>query len=287
MDADLVGLLLWLHKKSYNSNDPLPTSEDGWYELYVLALRHRVDALLYKLLCSRTELLNTVPSPIRRAFRFTYLFNREQNWRGLLEANRLAYACDILGIRICVERGMALLNDIYPDIGVRPMQDIDFLARPEDCVLLDTLLISSGYKISRVNDCKTENLPDISEISSVLYEKQRTHEDWEKEITVDVAFRIDHCDTDQMLRNSSISSAVRWRILQPEDLFLLLCRGLYDDALERTQAPAPTDCTLGKLIDAVLYCQCHPIDLPKLLREDPVTAYAETCARSIFGVSLF
>lgn len=50
-----------------------------WYALYSLALEHKVDALLYKLLCRHEALLEMIPSSIRRAFRSIYKYNYNQN----------------------------------------------------------------------------------------------------------------------------------------------------------------------------------------------------------------
>ena len=90
---DLVALI----KSLYGTVDA-PTylykvNPKEWYELYSLALEHKVDVLLYTQLCRHETLLELIPSSIRRAFRSVYKYNYNQNLYGIKEANRIAQAC--------------------------------------------------------------------------------------------------------------------------------------------------------------------------------------------------
>lgn len=49
------------------------------------------------------------------------------------------------GIPIIVLKGMALIGTLYTDIGLRPMSDIDFLAKPTDWTSINEILQNHGY----------------------------------------------------------------------------------------------------------------------------------------------
>lgn len=287
--VDLATLIKWL----YNSNDEPAYlhkfSKNEWYALYVLALEHKVDALLYKQLCRHTALFAKIPSEIRRVLRSVYQYNYHQNRYGVDEANRIARACYETGIRICATRGIALLDDIYPDFGVRPLEDIDFIVSPRDLLATDSLLQATNYKILRVNDQFATHLPDhIIEVTSVLYKRKENDRDCNRRLTVDVSCHSKHTNLQSIIDNSALPTGhVQWRTLQVKDFALLLCQGLYEDALERNEDPGPEHCRLGKLIDLIGYMRVHPVSISNHGQQDAIVNYACICANSLWNISLF
>lgn len=259
-----------------------------WYALYSLALEHKVDALLYKLLCRHEALLEMIPSSIRKAFRSIYKYNYNQNLYGIKEANRIAQACYTAGIRICAKRGIALLNDVYQDYGVRSLQDIDFIVSPKDCLATNCLLQALGYEIFRINDQLSTHLPNNTEVNSVLYKRRGIYQDYDRKLTVDISYHSKFFNLQSMIDNSAPpTSHIQWRTLQAEDSFLLLCQGLYDDALEHNTKPGPEHCSIGKLIDLIGYTHIHTVPITDRFQYDATVDYACSCASSIWNITLF
>lgn len=284
---DLVALI----KSLYGTVDA-PTylykvNPKEWYELYSLALEHKVDVLLYTQLCRHETLLELIPSSIRRAFRSVYKYNYNQNLYGIKEANRIAQACYTAGIRICAKRGITLLNDVYPDYGVRSLQDIDFIVSPKDYLAANRLLQSLGYQILRINDQLSTCPPDNIEVNSALYKRQKHYRDCDMKLNVDIQFHSEFFNLSSMIDNSAPpTSHIKWRPLRVEDSFLLLCQGLYDDAVERNSKPGPEHCSIGKLIDLIGYTRIHTMSMTDHLQYNAVVDYACSCVRSIWNITL-
>lgn len=287
--VDLVALIKWL----YSTNDEpaylYSLNKNEWYTLYSLALEHKVDALLYKQLCCHEALFATVPTGIRRALRSVYQHNYNQNLYGISEANRIAQTCYAAGIRICAKRGIALLDDVYPDFGVRPLEDIDFIISPHDLLAVDSILQTSGYEVSRINDQLSMHLPDhTTTVNSVLYKRREDDRDCDRKLTVDICCHNKYIDLQSIIDNSAPpTTRVQWRTLQVKDFALLLCQGLYDDALEHNTQPGLVHCRLGKLIDLIGYTRIHPVSISHRDQRDAIVDYARTCASSLWNTALF
>ena len=287
--VDLAALI----KRLYSTDDEPAYlhrfDKNAWYTLYALALEHKVDALLYKQLCRHTALFATIPAGIRRALRSIYQYNYNQNRYGIDEANRIAQACYEVGIRICAKRGLALLGDVYPDFGVRPLEDIDFIVSPHDLLATDSLLQAANYEILRINDQFATHLPDhATAVTSVLYKRKGNDRDCDRKLTVDVSCHSKHTNLQAIIDNSVLPAGhVQWRTLQVKDFALLLCQGLYEDALERIAQPRTEHCSLGKLIDLIGYTRIHPVSISNRDQQNTIVDYACTCANSLWNISLF
>ncbi len=64
----------------------------------------------------------------------------------LQHLERLAAASEGAGIDMLVLKGAALLGDLYVDLGLRPMCDIDLLIKPDAADAFDRLLLQMGYE---------------------------------------------------------------------------------------------------------------------------------------------
>lgn len=263
-------------------------NSNSWYMLYSLALEQKVDALLYKQLCRHKALFSTIPSSIRRAFRAIYTYNYNQNLYGINEANQIAQAFYTVGIPICAKRGITLLNDVYTDLGVRPLEDIDFIVSSQNISTADQLLQGLGYEISRINDQFYAHLSNNVDINSILYKKKGNYQDYDRKLTVDISFHSRQIDLQSIIDNSvQPTNQIQWRALRAEDNFLLLCQGLYDSALERSTKPGVEHCNIGKLIDLTGYMRNHSASISSRFRKIEIVSYACTCAASLWNITLF
>lgn len=90
----------------------------------------------------------SLPENARRALHLLVLRHRQCNQamattlHGVLDLYRQA-AIDVL-----VLKGAALAHTVYPEIGLRPMRDIDLLVRPEQAQQAQDLLIAEGFTVS-------------------------------------------------------------------------------------------------------------------------------------------
>jgi hypothetical protein len=78
--------------------------------------------------------------------------------RGLVLRHRLAeqartrclveilQAANTAGIEVVLLKGAAMAHLVYPEPGLRPMRDMDLLARPDQAAKLQSLLMGMGYK---------------------------------------------------------------------------------------------------------------------------------------------
>lgn len=60
--------------------------------------------------------------------------------------NDTTRALSSAGVAVITLKGMALVREVYPDLGVRPMVDIDLLVRPHDAARAIATLIDLGYR---------------------------------------------------------------------------------------------------------------------------------------------
>lgn len=283
--------LAWFLKNLFSNNDSILSqksfSSHEWYDLYTLALEHKVESIIYRQLCLNKKLIMTVPSVIQRALRSAYKYNYLQNSYGIQEANHIAKMCYEAGIQICAVKGIDLLNDVYTDIGVRPMQDIDFLSFYDKYEEIDYLLKRNDYAVAMINDKILSDFDNQLDIQSVLYKKKKCYPAYDQQLSIDIAFKNRNYNIGDLIERSVYSvKSKEWRSLLPADFALLLCFELHKDALERNPKPLPENCSIGKLIDIIGYIHIHHINR-EVINTVSVVEYAQECAYSLFGKKLF
>jgi hypothetical protein len=120
--------------------------KDGmdWSSVERIAFREGLSSLLYYH-CRNLNLLSYIPVETRRRFgriyAETYILNRH-----ILKAmDDLADALKKRGLHVIVFKGASLLNTIYHDLALRPMEDIDLIVRQENKEELKGILESMGF----------------------------------------------------------------------------------------------------------------------------------------------
>lgn len=115
-----------------------------WKYILEMARKERTSALLYQNLTEIRENGN-VPPDIFREFRMDYYTNAARNIFVYRELENILHA--LCGIRIVILKGGALAQDVYHNIALRPMMDIDILIRKDDLREVDEKLFRLGYCI--------------------------------------------------------------------------------------------------------------------------------------------
>ncbi|MCI5121583.1 MAG: hypothetical protein D3908_10410 [Candidatus Electrothrix sp. AUS4] len=115
----------------------------SWNQLILEAEKQGLAPLLYK----HTRLLScTIPVSERRMLQGLYLRNRHSNSIRNSAVQAVLHLCSQQDIPLLLVKGIALANFAYDEIGVRPMRDIDLLARKDDLVHVKDILCQLGYQ---------------------------------------------------------------------------------------------------------------------------------------------
>lgn len=111
-----------------------------------LASRQGVAGMLYGMLRDRQA--PEIPGCLERA----YYATAARNLVLLSALEDLELDCGREGLRVLVLKGAALLCCAYQDPGLRPMEDLDILVRPEDREAFTRMLAGAGYSPRRDRD---------------------------------------------------------------------------------------------------------------------------------------
>ncbi len=105
-------------------------NSDDWYNLYQTAREERVAPLLYwTLKNARTDLNLPVPDEFLAGLRTQYFDTWARNTSYYQELKSILEKLEYAGIEVVVLKGAALAANVYPDLGLRPMRDLDILVR--------------------------------------------------------------------------------------------------------------------------------------------------------------
>ena len=117
--------------------------------LVELAVKEGVAGLLYKNLVKAALLKHLDPAQQQRLESLYYL-NLRNNLKLLHDLENILQRLDGSQTRVVLLQGMALLQQVYPDAGLRPLTDIDLWVLPADRAELAKALTGLGYKADRV-----------------------------------------------------------------------------------------------------------------------------------------
>jgi len=117
------------------------TSNLNWHNIETLAYEEGVAGILYKTLKN-----SSIPRSALASFRDYYLSIAAQNIISKNALERLEDTLQGAQIGVMTLKGASLLDNTYPDIGMRPMGDLDLMVRPEQREGFINLLHNLGYK---------------------------------------------------------------------------------------------------------------------------------------------
>lgn len=120
-------------------------SPERWQALLALTAAQRVRPLLWHRLRQK-GLVEAVPARMAEALRNASLRNTVHNLRLYGELRRLLSALKPEGIPLILLKGIALAEEVYGNMGLREMNDIDVLARPADLARIVEILTGMGYR---------------------------------------------------------------------------------------------------------------------------------------------
>lgn len=123
-------------------------SQINWEKLLELAEKHGLAPLFHKHL---TTVGIELPVDFLRALRLLCIRHRQANELIMQGVRQALTLLEKEGIPALVLKGAALCKTLYPQIGLRPMRDVDLLLSQSDVRYAHTFLQENGLTVSNMN----------------------------------------------------------------------------------------------------------------------------------------
>jgi hypothetical protein len=235
-----------------------------WQEALDLAEMNGLAPLLYTHL---QEANAPFPDAVKRALQGLYLRHRQVNQVRTAILGDILTAYDAAGIKALVLKGAALAHLVYPQPGLRPMRDIDFLVEESAARRAQQILADLGFH-APLHDIETK-------ITLHHHLKPAVLDTGSLSISVEIHYRFfkdDHPgpmylhDLTAIPQPFSLGTGITAYTLGHEDMLWHLCRHMLDNAT----VFYPT--RLVWVADIVSYAEyfADAIDWGKLRRQYPV-----------------
>jgi hypothetical protein len=114
-----------------------------------LAVKEGLGGFLYKSLMKAGLLESVTPQHKQRLYNIYYLTVRH-NLKSFHALNTILEPLNQQGVQVVLMQGIALLLQVYQDVGLRPMKDIDLWVLPHNFQLLVNTLASQGFEQDRL-----------------------------------------------------------------------------------------------------------------------------------------
>ncbi len=111
-----------------------------------LALREGVSCLLHRDI-ERNGLRNDIDASAADVLRQRYVDTAAANLRRAAALRQILRHPEIRGKKVVVLKGMAILDEVYGDWGLRPMTDMDLWLSEADAPALRQALVALGYRV--------------------------------------------------------------------------------------------------------------------------------------------
>ena len=195
-------------------------SAADWESLVNGALRLGVGGLFYREIKSRDVPTELIPVDVRNRLRDAYRNLATWNTRLFFEVIKVLTSLAGNQLPVIALKGLSLAKNIYGDIALRPMSDVDLFVREEDLVRAGRVLLTLGYmqcfpaweRLSKTY----HHLPPFTNKNGVIIELH-----WNI-VTPDSPMKV---DLDGLWERACLIKVdhLEVRVLSPEDLFLHLC----------------------------------------------------------------
>lgn len=213
-------------------------SQIDCFYLLICAVEEKVEGLLYKKIHDNNQ-LSIIPKVIRKQLYLNYVYNLEKNKLYLSELKKIQSDLLLESIPFLSERGIYLISNVYPDIGVRYMEDIDIIVLLRDFKNIQRVLEKNKYTMTLINDKELSFYTKQTPIKSCLYMKKENLIFPIPFIKIDVSF-IE--DKEFYLKDNT------------KENFLRICKYTYNSIKIKN----PVNCRLNRLFDVIYFIQLYP-----------------------------
>ena len=117
----------------------------GWESAVECARKAQLSPLLYHALHAVIPSMVPPPQSTIEALRTDHLRSLCRNLRILRTVSDIVASCNAKNIPVILLKGAALATTVYTDPGLRPMGDVDILARRQDIPEVHAILTEKGY----------------------------------------------------------------------------------------------------------------------------------------------
>lgn len=121
-------------------------SPADWESLADWALRFNVGGLFHREIKSRNFPTELIPVDVRNRLREAYRNFATMNTSLFFDALKVLKSLADNQLPVIALKGLSLAKNIYGDIALRPMSDMDLLVKEEDWVRAGRILLALGYK---------------------------------------------------------------------------------------------------------------------------------------------
>jgi hypothetical protein len=192
-----------------------------WEQIINLAGQHGILPILYRRIKALDEPLD-IPEAALQRLHTAYLTNATRNTLFLHEGGIIFKALKDAGIPVIGLKGLFLLENIYQDIGLRQMSDLDIMLHKTHIPQVFNILDVLGYQPTTYFDIRNENF-DIKHVPPLLKPQGPYYVELHWTILEEnEPFTIDATGLWERAMPASIAS-VDALALSPEDLVLHLC----------------------------------------------------------------
>jgi hypothetical protein len=216
-----------------------------WQSLADWALRFKVEGLLHREIKSRNLPAALVPVGVGNRLRRAYRDQATMNMSLFFDALKVFKSLAENQLPVIALKGLALAKNVYSDIALRPMSDMDLLLKEEDLVMAGRTLLTLGYKQyfpAWESMSKTyHHLPPFTNKNGTIIELH-----WNI-VTLDSPAKVDIEGLWARSRPIKIED-IEVRVFSPEDLFLHLC--LHASFHMQTGLDLIPFCDMARLISA-------------------------------------
>ena len=138
----------WLVARAGRTGDArsiaLPRALD-WTTLEAMARYQGLEPILHDLVVRDPAFGSEVPDALRATWERVYYGIRIRNSEALNLLSKILERCDEASVPVLVLKGPSVLAEVYGDIGLRPMADLDVLCRPGDLLILRDIVTALGF----------------------------------------------------------------------------------------------------------------------------------------------
>ncbi len=132
-----------------------------WNSFLQKARENGIAAVVYSRLIEIKKDCPHIPSFIFKKLKKVYYLNATKNSLIYEELGKVLKIFSNAGLQVIVLKGAVLAEKIYGNLALRPMIDVDLLAKKEDLFCLDEQMKILGYRPSDISVEVIDFLPDI------------------------------------------------------------------------------------------------------------------------------
>lgn len=193
-------------------------TESLWDRLFDASLHHGLSPLLYHRLKPFFAAC-AVPPQVQQRLKEVYFQSAARNMRLYRELAQIVRACNDAGVPVILLKGAHLAEDVYGNIALRPMVDVDLLVKQADLMQAHDILIGQGYAIAEKGDASCSVARHMPPFTKAGFPRIEIH----SAIAGPPFFgRFDSDELWKRARKVSLQGAEA-QVLCPEDLLLHLC----------------------------------------------------------------